>query len=64
MLKNTGARRKTSKNPEMPPPKKMMVGASATSVGVRSALRTSTVAYAEVLSTRLAIMKSEELKRV
>ena len=63
-LGDVGARRR-SKNEEMPPPtKRADVGASATSVGMRSTLRTSTMAYAEVLSSELATVKSEELRKV
>ena len=56
-LKNAGARRRRSKNQEMPPPtKRAEVGASATSVGVRSILRKSIVACTEVLSFELRLM--------
>ena len=63
-LKNAEAR-KISKNQEMPPStRRAEVGKSASSVGVRSTLRASTVACAEVLSTGLVIVSSEELRRV
>ena len=64
MLRIAGARRTRPKNQEVPPPtRRAEVGASATSVGVRNTLRISTVACAEVLSTGLAIVRSEELRR-
>ena len=60
MLRNTGARKSRSKNQEMPPPtRKAEVGTSATSVGVRSTLCTSTVACAEVLSTEHDFLKKQ-----
>ena len=46
----------------MPPPtRRAEVGASATSVEVRNALRINTMACAEARSTVLAIVSSEEL---
>ena len=64
-LKNAGARKRRSGNQEMPPPKNMTeAGASATSVEVRSTLRTSTVAYEKVLSTGLVTVRGEEPRRV
>ena len=64
-LKYTGAQRKKSINQEMPPPtKRVEVGASATSVGVRSISRINIVACVDVLRTRLTILRSEELKMV
>ena len=63
-LRNAEARRRRSKSQEIPPSTRSAeVGASATSVGVRSILHTSTVACAETLSTRFAIVRSEELRR-
>ena len=57
--------RRRPKNQEMAPPtRRAEVGESATSVGVRSTLRINTVACAETWSIGLAIMRSEELKRV
>ena len=57
-------REEDRKHQEMPPPtRRAEVGASATSAGVRGTLRTSTVACAEVLSTGLANVRSEELRR-
>ena len=49
----------------MPPPtRRVEVGGSATSVGVRNTLRINTVACTEAWSTVLAMMKSGELRRV
>ena len=57
--------RRRSKKQAMPPlTRRAEVGVSATSVGVRSTLRINTVASAEAWSTRLAIVRSEELRRV
>ena len=64
-LRNAGVRLRRSKKLLKPPPiRRAEVGASATSAGVRSTLRTNTVACAEVLITGLAIVRSEELRRV
>ena len=53
------------KNQEMPPPTtRTEVGESATSVRVRSTLRINSVACAEAWSTGLAIVRSEELRKV
>ena len=56
--------KKKIKNQKMPPPtKRAKVGASGTSAGVRRILRTSTITYEEVLSTGLAIVRSEKLRK-
>ena len=63
-LENAGARKKM-KTLEIPPlTSRAEVEASAASTGVESTLRTCTVACARVLTTGLAIVRSEELKRV
>ena len=57
--------KKISKNQEMPPPtRRAKEGENATSMGVRSTLHINTVACAQAWSTGLAIVKSEELRRV
>ena len=64
-LRVAGAQKRRYKNQEMPPPtKRAEVAAGATSVEVRSTLRTSAGACAEALSTGLAVVRSEELRRV
>ena len=64
-LRIAGARRRRSKNQKMPPPiRRVEVRASTTSVGVRNTLRINNAACAEAWSTRLAIVRSEELRRV
>ena len=56
---------KKTENQEMPPPtRRAEVGASATSVGMRSTLRINTVACAEACSIGLVIGRSEEPRRV
>ena len=53
-----------SKTPEVPPPpRRADVGESSASAGMRSILLTSTMVCARVLNTRLAIVRSEELRR-
>ena len=57
--------RSVKKNQEMPTPtRRAEVGASSTSVEVRSTLCINTVACAEALSTGLVIVRSEEPRRV
>ena len=64
-LRIAAAQRRRSKNQDMPPPtRRAGVGASATSVGVRSTSYIITGAFAETWSTGLAIVKSEEIIRV
>ena len=57
-------REEDKKNQEMhSPTKKAEIGACATSAEMRNTLHTSAVACAEVLSTGLTIVRSEELRR-
>ena len=55
--------KKEIESSELLPIRRAEVGASATSAGVRSTLRTSTGICAKVLSTGLTIVRSEELRR-
>ena len=64
VLETAGARRKRVKNMELPTAGRRTVAAGgATSAGVRSTLRTSTVVYARALSTGRETVRSAELKR-
>ena len=64
-LRTAEARRRRSKNQEMPlPTRRAEVGESATFVGVRRTLRITNVACAEAWSTGLAIVRSKELRSV
>ena len=56
--------KKSEKLEILPPTRRAEVRASATSVGVRSTLRTGTAACTRVLSIGLANVRSEELRRV
>ena len=58
------AKKKIEKPGDAPPTRRAEVGESATSMGVRSTLCEKTVACAEAWSTGLAVLKSEELRRV
>ena len=62
-LETAGARKRVE-NPELPTTSRRAVAAvSATSVGVRSTLRTGTVVYARALSTGRETVRSAELKK-
>ena len=62
-LETAGARKRV-KNPELPTTRRRAVAAvGATSVGVRSTLRTGTVVCARALSTGRETVRSAELKK-
>ena len=63
-LETAGARRKRVKNPELPMTGRRAVAAvGTTSAGVRSTVRTGTVACARALSTGRETVRSVELKK-
>ena len=64
-LRATEARRRRSKNQEIPPlTKRAEVKASATSMGMRITLRMDTVACVEAWIIGLTVVRNEELRRV